>query len=100
MRPNGGCGRPAARTESPQTGRAIAMLVIDESAVDRPDLQGAYFDGSLELLRERAITNSVDAALPRLSAIVSKMLPHDALRIACFDERGRPVVTASTADVP
>jgi transcriptional regulator with PAS, ATPase and Fis domain len=76
------------------------MLVIDESAVDRPDLQGAYFDGSLELLRELAVTNSVDAALPRLSAIVSKMLPHDALRIACFDERGRPVVTASTADVP
>jgi hypothetical protein len=54
------------------------MLVIDESATDRLDLQGAYFDGSLELLRELAVTNSVDAALPRLSAIVSKMLPHDA----------------------
>ena len=52
--------------------------------------QGAYFDGSLELLRELAVTNSVDAALPRLSAIVSKMLPHDALRMACFDQRGDP----------
>jgi transcriptional regulator with PAS, ATPase and Fis domain len=76
------------------------MLVLDESVADRLDFQGAYFDGSLELLRELAITNSVDAALPRLSAIVSKMLPHDALRMACFDQRGRPVVNASTADVP
>ena len=28
------------------------------------------------------------------------MLPHDALRMACFDQRGRPVVNAWTADVP
>ena len=76
------------------------MMVLDESAADRLDSQGTYFDGSLELLRELAVTNSVDAALPRLSAIVSKMLPHDALRMACFDQRGRPVVNASTADVP
>ena len=62
--------------------------------------QGAYFDGSLELLRELAVTSDVDAALPRLSAIVSKMLPHDALRMACFDQRGRPIVNASTADLP
>ena len=76
------------------------MLVMEKRAVDGPDLQGAYFDGSLELLRELAVTNNVDAALPRLSAIVSKMLPHDALRMACFDQRGRPTVNASTADVP
>ena len=62
--------------------------------------QGAYFDGSLELLRELAVTIDVDAALPRLSAIVSKMLPHDALRMACLDQQGRPIVNASTADVP
>jgi transcriptional regulator with PAS, ATPase and Fis domain len=55
---------------------------------------------ALELLRELAVTNNLDAALPRLSAIVSKMLPHDALRMACFDQRGRPIVNASTADVP
>jgi transcriptional regulator with PAS, ATPase and Fis domain len=76
------------------------MLVIDERAADRPNLQGAYFDGSLELLRELAVTRDLDTALPRLSAIVSKMLPHDALRMACFDQRGEPVVNASTADVP
>ncbi len=62
--------------------------------------QGAYFDGSLELLRELAVTIDVDAALPRLSAIVSKMLPHDALRMVCLDQQGRPIVNASTADVP
>ena len=76
------------------------MLAIDETVANRPDLQGAYFDGSLELLREFAVTIDVDTALPRLSAIVSKMLPHDALRMACFDERGQLVVNASTADVP
>jgi transcriptional regulator with PAS, ATPase and Fis domain len=76
------------------------MLAIDDGAANRLDLQGAYFDGSLELLRELAVTSDLNAALPRLSAIVSKMLPHDALRIACFDQRGQLVVNASTADVP
>jgi transcriptional regulator with PAS, ATPase and Fis domain len=76
------------------------MLAIDETAAILSQCQGAYFDGSLELLRELTVTNNVDAALPRLSAIVSKMLPHDALRMACFDQRGRPIANASTADVP
>jgi hypothetical protein len=74
------------------------MLVIDETPAHLLHSQGAYFDGSLELLRELAVTSDVDAALPRLSAIVSKMLPHDALRVACFDRRGRPVVNGSTAE--
>ena len=76
------------------------MLAINETAADHSHSQGAYFDGSLDLLRELAVTIDVDAALPRLSAIVSKMLPHDALRMACFDQQGRPIVHASTADVP
>ena len=76
------------------------MLATDETAADLCHSQGAYFDGSLELLRELAVTIDVDAALPRLSAIVSKMLPHDALRIACINQRGRPVVNASTVDAP
>ena len=76
------------------------MLTIDESVADRPDVQGAYFDGSLELLRELTVTTDLDAALPRLSAIANKMLPHDALRMACFDQRGQLVVNAATADVP
>ena len=75
------------------------MLFTDESAANRLDFQ-EYFDGSLELLRELAVTSDVDAALPRLSAIVSKMLPHDALRMACFDQRGRTLVNASTAECP
>ena len=76
------------------------MLAIEGIPAARGNHQGAYFDCSLELLRELAVTTDVDAALPRLSAIVSKMLPHDALRMACFDQRGRPIVNASTADVP
>ena len=76
------------------------MLAIDDSAANHLDLRGAYFDGSLELLRELAVTIDLDTALPRLSAIASKMLPHDALRMACFDQRGQIVVNASTGDVP
>jgi transcriptional regulator with PAS, ATPase and Fis domain len=76
------------------------MLVMEERAVDGPDLRGAYFDVSLELLRELAVMNTLDAALPRLSAIVSKILAHDALRVACFDRRGQLVTHASTANLP
>src|SRR4030095_5659960 len=76
------------------------MLAIDDSAANHLDFRGAYFDGSLELLRELAVTSDLDTALPRLSAIASKMLPHDALRMACFDQRGQMVVNASTGDVP
>ena len=50
------------------------MLAIDESVADRSDLQGAYSDGSLKLLRKLAVTSDLNTALPRLSAIVSKML--------------------------
>ena len=76
------------------------MLVINEVAANHPELGGAYFDGSLELLRELAVTTDLDAALPRLSAIASKMLPHDAVSLACFDQRGHLVVNASTSDLP
>ena len=76
------------------------MLAINDSAANHLDLRGAYFDGSLELLRELAVTIDLDTALPRLSAIASKMLPHDALRMACFDQRGQMIVNASTGDVP
>ncbi len=75
------------------------MLAID-GAANHLDLDRAYFDGSLDLLRELAVTVDLDAALPRLSAIASKMLPHDALRMACFDQGGQLIVNASTADVP
>jgi len=76
------------------------MLAIDDRAAHLSHSQVAYFDGSLELLRELAVTIDVDAALPRLSAIVRKMLPHDALRMVCLDQQGRPIVNASTADLP
>jgi hypothetical protein len=76
------------------------MLATNDSAANHLDLRGAYFDGSLELLRELAVTIDLDVALPRLSAIASKMLPHDALRMACFDQRGQLIVNASPATCP
>ena len=41
------------------------MLVINESAAGHLDLQGAHFDGSLELHFEVAVTNWVDAGSSR-----------------------------------
>ena len=37
---------------------AIAMSAIHGSSADRADRQGAYFEGSLELLRELAVTTA------------------------------------------
>ena len=54
------------------------MLFIDENATDRPDLQAAYSDGSLELLRELVPAIDLDSALPRLSVTARKVL-YDAL---------------------
>src|SRR4029450_5161869 len=76
----------------------IAMLVIDERATDRRDSQDAYFDGSLELLRELAVTNDIDAAWPRLSAILGKMLPHDAWRVAGGPHHTRSPAPAARRD--
>jgi hypothetical protein len=45
------------------------MLAIKETAADFSHSQGAHFDGSLELLRELAITVDVDAALPRPTCV-------------------------------
>ena len=41
------------------------MLLIDESAAGHLDVQCAHFDGSLELRRELAVTNRVDAGFSR-----------------------------------
>jgi transcriptional regulator with GAF, ATPase, and Fis domain len=76
------------------------LMMIDDMAANHPELKGAFFDGSLELLRELAVTTDLDAAWPRLSAIAGKMLPHDALRMASFDQRGQLIVKASTAGAP
>ena len=70
------------------------MLTIDETAAHLSHSQGAYFDGSLELLRELAVTSDVDAALPRLSAIVeqdaaARCLAHGVLRSAGATDRER-----------
>ena len=83
-------GGVSAQNRRRQGGLSRCWL-SDHGAANRLDLQGAYFDGSLELLRELAVTSDLDVALPRLSTIVSKMLPHDALRIAWFDQQGQLV---------
>ena len=68
------------------------MLAIDETVNLLSHSHGTNSDGSLELLGELSVTIHVAAAVPWLSAIVSKMLPHDVLRIVCLDQQGRPIV--------
>ena len=48
------------------------MLAIYESSAGRADRQGADFRGSLELLRELAVTTAVGPALPRRDAFGAK----------------------------
>jgi len=50
------------------------MLAIDERVADRPDLQGASFRWFAGTAPELAVTIDLEAALPRLSATVRKML--------------------------
>ena len=52
------------------------MLTIDETVADRPDLQGASFDGSLELLREppsRSMTKSRRRLPPNFTWLASSI---------------------------
>ena len=72
----------------------IAMLVVDERAADRPDRQGADFDGSLELLRELAVTTDrrrrVAAAVrDREQDAAARCLAHGVLRSAGATGRER-----------
>ena len=72
------------------------MLVIEQDAVDRPDLQGEYVDGSLELLRELAVTNAraggASAAPPTPERLVGV-----GYRTMAKDRVAVPVVAAAFA---
>ena len=69
------------------------MLVMDESVADRRDLQGAHFDGSLDLLRELAVTIDLDTALPQ--PLARRIASHLGLRAS---SRELPKVTAEISD--
>jgi DNA-binding NtrC family response regulator len=66
----------------------------------RSESREAYFDASPELLRAMADVLDIRPLLSRLSDIVKLMLPHDALAMVFQDERGQPVVEASTGSFP
>ena len=76
------------------------MLAIHESSADRADRQGADFEGSLELLRELAVTTDVEPRCRGCPPSWARCCRTMRCGMACFDERGRLVVNASTADVP
>ena len=70
------------------------MLAINETAANHSHSQGAYFDGSLELLRELAVTNDVDAALTaalrdREQDAAARCLAHGVLRSTGATDRER-----------
>ena len=60
----------------------------------------AYFDVSLELLRTIANVLDIRPVLPQISEIVNKMLPHDALALACLERDGQVGIEAATANLP
>jgi DNA-binding NtrC family response regulator len=76
------------------------MTATSETGHLRGESRDAYFDASLELLRAMADAPDAGAVLPRLSAIIEPMLPHDAVAIACLDQGGHAVFEASTGDIP
>jgi transcriptional regulator with GAF, ATPase, and Fis domain len=59
-----------------------------------------YNDLSVELLRTIASVLDIRPVLPRVSEIVNKMLPHDALALACLGKDGQVGIEAATGDVP
>src|SRR5262249_9337131 len=70
-----------------------------DAAVERERAVG--IESSVELLRAIADVLDIRTVFPRVSDIANKMLPHDALTMAFFDENGRMVVeAASTRDFP
>ena len=77
------------------------MLVIDEQRHRSAGPSGRIFrrlaGTAARARRHESMSTPRCRGSQRSSA---KMLPHDALRMACFDRRGRPIVNASTADVP
>jgi transcriptional regulator with PAS, ATPase and Fis domain len=60
----------------------------------------AYFDVSLELLRTIANVLDIRPVLPQVSEIVNKMLPHDALALACLEPGGQVGLEATTSNLP
>jgi transcriptional regulator with GAF, ATPase, and Fis domain len=76
------------------------MTGLAEPGELRSESREAYFDASIELLRAMADVLDIRTLLPRLSDIVKQLLPHDAVAVVFRDERGQPVVEASTGDFP
>jgi hypothetical protein len=78
------------------------MLVIEERAADRPNLQGGYFDayfeGSHELLHAIGDVLDVRTVFPRLSEIAKRILPHDALTMSSQGEDLTVQLEASSSD--
>jgi transcriptional regulator with GAF, ATPase, and Fis domain len=65
-----------------------------------PGSLAAYCDVSHELLRTIAGVLDIRPVLPQVSEIVNKMLPHDALALACAERDGQIRLEAATAGLP
>jgi transcriptional regulator with GAF, ATPase, and Fis domain len=75
------------------------LSVVEPIAGTRGSL-AAYFDVSLELLRTIASVLDIRPVLSQVSEIVNKMLPHDALALACLERDGQVGLEAATASLP
>jgi transcriptional regulator with PAS, ATPase and Fis domain len=57
-------------------------------------------EASVELLRTIADVLDIRSVFPRVSEIAREILPHDAMAMVFFDERGRIALEAATGNVP
>src|SRR4029450_2824016 len=74
------------------------LSAVEPSAGTRGSL-AAYFDVSLDLIRTIANVLDIRPVFPQLSEVVNKMLPHDALALACLERDGHVGLEAATANL-
>jgi hypothetical protein len=60
----------------------------------------ANVEASVELLRTIADVLDIRSVFPRVSKIAQSLLPHDAMVMVFFDERGKIALEAATSNFP
>ena len=73
---------------------------FERAAARRAEHFDAYFNAAPELLGAIVDVLDIRAAVPRLSEIVQKVLPHDALTLASFRAEGQLIEAVATDGFP
>ena len=74
------------------------MFTVAEPLTSDPGSLSLYFEGSHELLHTIGGVLDIRSVFPRVSEIVRRMLPHDALTMSCQDEDLNVHLEAASSD--